>query len=144
MKQMLGTNVAFLFVVGTALPLVPGTARAMDGLAIEMGGKGQFLHGALLGIPVVYTCPKSSMSPSLLVQLAQASGSDVVDGVAVEDALECDGEPKETLVLVMPTSTSPFRRSKDIVVDVNMSACDDVSLTCGDVSAGPVVLSLRR
>ncbi|TKC98322.1 hypothetical protein [Polyangium fumosum] len=144
MKQMLGTNVALLFVVGTALPLLPGTARAMEGLTIEMGQKGQFLHGALLGIPVVYTCPKGSTSTSLLVQLSQGSGSEVVDGFAVEDALECDGEPTETLILVMPTSTSPFRRSKDIVVDVNLSACDDVSLTCGDVSAGPVVLSLRR
>ncbi|HVK64093.1 MAG TPA: hypothetical protein VM694_06460 [Polyangium sp.] len=144
MKQMLGTNVAFLFVVGTALPLLPGTARAMEGLAIEMGSKGQFLHGALLGVPVVYTCPKGSTSPSLLVQLAQGSGSEVVDGFAVEDALECDGEPTETLILVTPTRTSAFRRSKDIVVDVNISACDEVSLTCGEVSAGPVVLSLRR
>ncbi|MDI1475929.1 hypothetical protein [Polyangium sp. y55x31] len=144
MKQMLCTLGAVLGLAGTALPLVPGTAHAMEGLSIEMGAKAQFLNGALIGIPIVYTCPKGSTSPSVFVQLYQASGSEVVNGSAFEDALVCDGGPKETLILVVPNGSSPFRRSKDVVVDVNVSACDELTATCGNTSAGPALLSLKR
>ncbi|MDI1449780.1 hypothetical protein [Polyangium sp. 6x1] len=144
MKQMLRTIGAVLWLAGTALPLMPRTAHAMEGLSIEMGLKAQFLNGALLGIPVVYTCPEGSTSPSIFVELHQASGNEVISGFALEDALECDGEPMETLIFVVPNSSSAFRRSKDVVVDLSISACDELTLTCGDVSAGPVTLSLQR
>ncbi|MDI3287386.1 hypothetical protein [Polyangium sp. 15x6] len=144
MKQTLGSLGAVLWLAGTVLPLVPGTAHAVEGLSIEMGAKAQFLNGALIGIPVVYTCPTGSTSPSVSVQLYQASGREVVNGVAFEEGLACDGEPKETLIFVVPSGSSPFRRSKDVVVDVNISVCDALAATCGNASAGPVLLSLRR
>jgi len=144
MKRMLHTIGLVLGVAGTVFSVLPGTAGASEGLSIAIGLKAQFLNGALVGIPVVYSCAEGSMFPSLSVSLFQASGKEVVNGFGFEDSLECDGEPKQIMVFVVPGSGAPFRRSKDVVVEVNVSACDELVSTCVDASDGPRVLSLKR
>jgi hypothetical protein len=145
MKHMLRTIGTVLCVAGTVLSVAPGTAQAMEGLSIEINGtKGQFIHGALLGIPVLYTCPPGSTFPNISVQLFQASGKEVTNGFGFEEDLLCDGDPQETMIFVLPGSSSSFRRSKDVVVDVTLSACDELAATCANASDGPVVLPLRR
>ncbi|MRG91142.1 hypothetical protein [Polyangium spumosum] len=141
---MLRTIGTALLLAGAALPVMPGTAHAMDDLVVYIGSKGQFIHGALIGIPIVYSCPQGATSPAISMQASQASGKDVVEGLGFEDVLECDGEPKETMMLVLPSNKEHFRRSREVVVDVNISACDGATATCAEAAVGPVLLSFKR